>query len=205
VLVPKADVNAVPLPDNVDMLSAAALGSRVIAVSRDAGKLAQAREHGAELTVEAGETAAAQIEELTSSGAHVSVDAFGGSKTILPALLSLRKGGRYVQVGLTGKDDRGMVNLPIDAMVFQELRLLGSVGCPTTSYPGMLSLVSKGQLNPSRLVTETIDASEITRVLEEHCSTAALRHCGTVARRALLNWWTAAPLHGCTAAPQRIP
>jgi len=28
VLVPTADVNAVPLPDNVDMLSAAALGCR---------------------------------------------------------------------------------------------------------------------------------------------------------------------------------
>jgi len=28
-------------------------------------------------------------------------------------------------------------------------------------------LSRKGQLNPSRLVTETIDASEITKVLEE--------------------------------------
>ncbi len=209
VVVPRADVNAVQLPDAVDMLSAAALGCRfmtayhglvdeanvrpgewvvvfgigglglaavqiasalgcrVIGVSRDPAKLAQAREQGAVATVEAGDAAAGQVKELTGGGADVSVDAFGGAKTILPALMSLRKGGRHVQVGLTGKADQGMVSVPIDAMVFQELQLLGSVGCPTTSYPGLLSLVAAGQLNPSRLVTETIDASDITRVFDE--------------------------------------
>jgi threonine dehydrogenase-like Zn-dependent dehydrogenase len=57
--------------------------------------------------VTARETAAEQIKEMTGGGANVAVDAFGGSKTILPALLSLRKGGRHVQLGLTGKRTAG--------------------------------------------------------------------------------------------------
>jgi alcohol dehydrogenase len=117
--------------------------------------------------VTAGETFAGQIKEVTGGGADVAVDAFGGSKTILPALLTLRKGGRHVQLGLTGKEDAGMVRVPIDAMTLQELTLLGSVGCPTTSYPGILSLIAFGGLNPSRLVSETIDASQINRVFSE--------------------------------------
>jgi propanol-preferring alcohol dehydrogenase len=52
-------------------------------------------------------------------------------------------------------------------MTLQELTLLGSVGCPTTSYPGMLSLIASGRLNPSRLVSQTIDASQISRVFSE--------------------------------------
>ena len=45
--------------------------------------------------------------------------------------------------------------------------MFGSVGCPTTSYPGMLSMIAAGQLNPSRLVTERVDASEVNRVFAE--------------------------------------
>ena len=60
-----------------------------------------------------------------------------------------------------------MVSVPIDAMTLQELALLGSVGYPTTSYPGMLSLAASGRLNPSRLVSETIEASHINRVFSE--------------------------------------
>jgi threonine dehydrogenase-like Zn-dependent dehydrogenase len=122
---------------------------------------------GAEVTVTADETAAEQSKEITGGGANVAVDAFGGSKTILPALLSLRKGWRHVQLGLTAKEDAGIVSVPIDAMTLQELALLGSVGCPTTSYPGMLSLIASGRPNPSRLVSETIEASQINRVFSE--------------------------------------
>jgi threonine dehydrogenase-like Zn-dependent dehydrogenase len=73
--------------------------------------------------VTAGETFAGQIKEVTGGGADVAVDAFGGSKTILPALLTLRKGGRHVQLGLTGKRTPGWE--PIDASqinrVFSEM------------------------------------------------------------------------------------
>jgi threonine dehydrogenase-like Zn-dependent dehydrogenase len=72
--------------------------------------------------VRAGERAPDEIKELTGGSADVSVDAFGGSVTIVPGILSLRKSDRHVQLGLTGKDDRGIVSLPIDAMVAQEIQ-----------------------------------------------------------------------------------
>jgi D-arabinose 1-dehydrogenase-like Zn-dependent alcohol dehydrogenase len=64
---------------------ASALGARVIAVSRSPEKLALAEKLGAEHTVTAGPDAPAEITELTSGGAHVSVDALGASETAIPA------------------------------------------------------------------------------------------------------------------------
>lgn len=144
---------------------AVALGAQVIAVSRDATKLGMAREQGAARTVVAGESAAAEVVELTGGGAHVSVDALGASLTALPAVLSLRKGGRHVQLGLTGVQDGGMISLPVDAMVAREIRFLGSIGCPTSSYPGLLSMVSSGKLQPSRLMTDSVSVAGVNDVL----------------------------------------
>lgn len=207
-MVPAADVNLVGLPDEVDFLSAAALGcrymtayhgivdigdvrpgewvavfgiggvgiaavqiasalgARVIAVSNTAGKLEQARREGAVETLTAGENVPEAIRELTGGGAHVAVDALGSAKTVVPAVMSLRKGGRHVNLGLTGQDEKGMITLPVDAIVFNEWTFRGSVGCPTTSYPGMLSMVASGRLAPGRLVANTVPVEGASAVLE---------------------------------------
>jgi propanol-preferring alcohol dehydrogenase len=145
---------------------AAALGARVVAVSRNKEKLEKARAEGAVEAVVAGDSAVATVREITGGGAHVSVDAYGGSETAVPGILSLRKGGRHLQLGATGKSDRGIIAIPADAMMLQELQFIGSVGCPTTSYPGLLSMVSSGALKPSRLITEHVDAGNVTDTLE---------------------------------------
>ncbi|MGE5359504.1 MAG: alcohol dehydrogenase catalytic domain-containing protein [Bacteroidales bacterium] len=142
-----------------------ALGARVVAVSRTAEKLIRARSEGADAIVEAGEQAVAAIRELTGGGAHVSVDALGASVTTVPAILSLRKGGRHLQLGLTGKEDFGLIAMPVDAMVMQELSFLGSIGCPVTTYPGLLSMVASGALNPQGLVDTKVNVDGVNGVL----------------------------------------
>jgi D-arabinose 1-dehydrogenase-like Zn-dependent alcohol dehydrogenase len=144
---------------------ATALGARVIAVSRTPQKLTMAREEGAVETVVAGDGTVAAIRDLTNGGAHVSVDAFGSSATALPGIMALRKGGRHLQIGATGKDDLGAINIPSDMMMIQELRFIGSIGCPTTSYPGLLSMVASGKLNPTRLVSGRINVGDVSDVL----------------------------------------
>jgi alcohol dehydrogenase, propanol-preferring len=144
---------------------AVAAGARVIAVSRTDAKLEQAKAQGAIAGVTAGPQVSTAIRDLTGGGADISVDALGGSVTAIPGILSLRKGGRHLQLGGTGKEDRGAIPLPIDAMLFQELSLHASFGCPTTSYPGLLSMVASGALKPERLVEGTIDVGHVNDVL----------------------------------------
>jgi propanol-preferring alcohol dehydrogenase len=98
------------------------------------------------------------------------VDALGSSATAVPGILSLRKGGRHLHLGGTGKEDAGIIGLPVDAMLFQELSFHASLGCPTTSYPGLLSMVASGALQPDRLVERTVDVGDVSAVLERMSS-----------------------------------
>jgi hypothetical protein len=143
---------------------AAALGARVIAVSED--KLAMARHEGAEATVTAGPDAPAHILEITEGGAAVTVDALGSNETTLSAVRALGKYGRHLQVGLTGPQDAGVMPIPMDVVVFNELRIVGSLGCPIASYSGMLSMVAAGKLQPRRLVEKVVSVHEAGALLE---------------------------------------
>jgi D-arabinose 1-dehydrogenase-like Zn-dependent alcohol dehydrogenase len=146
---------------------AAAMGARVIAVGRSDEKLAKARQEGAEATVKAGPDAPAQIVEITKGGAAVTMDALGSSETTLPALQALGKSGRHVQIGLTGPEEAGEISIPMDLVVFKELRIVGSLGCPMMSYTGMLSMVAAGKLRPARLVESAISVTDAGRVLSD--------------------------------------
>ena len=145
---------------------ASALGARVIAVSRSDEKLEKAKAEGAVATVKASDdTTAEAIKDITHGGAHVAVDALGSSKTTLPGIMSLRKGGRHLQLGMTGQEDKGIISLPVDMMVFQEISFIGSLGCPVSSYPGLLSLVASGRLNPKKLVSNAVGVERASDVL----------------------------------------
>ena len=215
--VPSADVNLVHLPEEIDFITAAALGcrfmtayhgvidqarvrpgewvaifgiggvglsavqiasavgARVVAISRSEEKLARARNEGALAAVQASEEHLVDtVKEITGGGAHVAIDALGSRNTLLPAVLSLRKGGRHLQLGLTGQMEKGMVALPVDAMVFQEITFVGSLGCPTSSYPGLLSLIASGKLEPKRLVTKRVPIERASDVLSSMTDFATL-------------------------------
>jgi propanol-preferring alcohol dehydrogenase len=138
----------------------------VVAVSRNGDKLARAKAEGAIATVKASATTFHEVKELTGGGADVAVDAVGSAETALAGVLSLAKGGRHLQLGLTGKAEQGRVGIPADAMVLQEIQFVGSIGCPVTSYPGLLSLVVFGKLDPSRLVERAINVEQVSEVLD---------------------------------------
>ena len=144
---------------------ASAIGARVIAVGRSDEKLAMAREEGAEATVKAGPNAPAEVTEITKGGAAVTVDALGASSTTIPAILSLARAGRHVQLGMTGVEDAGNIAIPMDLVVVKEISIAGSLGCPMTSYAGLLAMVASGKLKPTRLVEAAVNISEVNRVL----------------------------------------
>jgi propanol-preferring alcohol dehydrogenase len=164
---------------------AAAVGARVIAVSRSEEKLAKARHEGAEVTIKAGADTPARILDITRGGAAVSVDALGSIETTLPALQSLGKYGRHVQLGLTGAEEAGVMSIPMDLVVFKELRIVGSLGCPIASYTGMLSMVAAGKLQPARLVESAIPVADAGKVLSDMTDYSTLGF-------SVINKWNAA-------------
>lgn len=139
---------------------AAALGARVIAVDRHEGALEAARRAGAAHTVLAdGRDVPAAIHALTGGGAHVAIDAVGSEQTSADAVLSLRRRGRHVQVGLLLGDD-ARPRLPMGRVIAWELDLLGSHGMAAADYPEMLALVAAGALRPQDLVTRVVGLAE---------------------------------------------
>ncbi|MGY5117902.1 zinc-dependent alcohol dehydrogenase family protein [Streptomyces sp. 900105755] len=139
------------------VMIAAASGARVAAVDVSPQALDLARKFGAAHGVNASDTAdpAAAVRDLTSGGAHLSLDALGSPATSAASVNSLRRRGRHVQVGLLPSPD-GNTPVPMARVIALELELLGSHGMAAHTYPAMLELVRAGTLRPDLLVTSTI-------------------------------------------------
>jgi propanol-preferring alcohol dehydrogenase len=146
---------------------AAALGAQVVAVDVDDVKLEKATKEGAVATVNAKrERASDAVKTITGGGAHVSIDGLGIADTVLNSVMSLRKGGRHVQIGLTTRQEQGMVSLPVDLMVVTEATFMGSVGNPNPHYAPLLQMIAHGQLRPQSLVERTVPIEETGGVLK---------------------------------------
>lgn len=142
-----------------------ALGARVVAVDRNPEALVVASELGAEHTVLAdGSDVPSAVAELTSGGSHVSVDAVGGEQACVDAILSLRRRGRHVQVGLL-PPVKGHPRIPMARVIGWELDLLGSHGMAAADYPAMLALIEQGLLQPQRLLERTIGLEDAAALL----------------------------------------
>lgn len=147
------------------VMIARALGARVVAVDRNPEALAVATALGAEHTVLAdGSDIPAAVAELTDGGSHVAVDAVGSEQTCADSILSLRRRGRQVQVGLL-PPVAGHPRVPMARVIAWELDLLGSHGMAATDYPGMMQLIQQGLLQPQRLVERTIGLDEAAALL----------------------------------------
>jgi len=142
-----------------------ALGARVLAVDPSSRARAMAESFGAiAVWHEDADDRLAAIRALAPDGADVSMDALGSAATAVPALRSLRPGGRHVQAGLTGMQEKGMLPLPVDELVKREITLIGSVGCPRQRFREVLERTAKGDLNPAPLVTRRVPLAEASDV-----------------------------------------
>lgn len=148
------------------VMIASAAGANVIAVDISDEALALAKALGAVATVNAqqvenlGET----IRQITQGGAHVSLDALGHPTTCVNSILSLRKRGKHIQVGLL-LAEQATPAIPMDRVVGQELEILGSHGIQAHRYDAMLAMIESGKLKPERLLGRTISLEESINAL----------------------------------------
>ncbi|WP_435167664.1 zinc-dependent alcohol dehydrogenase family protein [Paenibacillus glycanilyticus] len=154
---------------------AAASGANVIAIDISDEKLAFAKSVGAAYTINSKEVNAPQaVQELTKGGADIAIDALGIQETVLNSILSLKKRGRHVQIGLSSNPNGGMTPVPVNLISMKELQLMGSVSMPMPEFPSMLRMVESGLLAPAKLVTKQITLDEINTAFDDMTSYAGV-------------------------------
>lgn len=139
------------------IMIANALGAQVIAIDINDETLALAKELGAVEIINANKSAdvIAEVKSLSNGGVHVSVDALGNPITCFNSVSNLRKRGKHIQVGLMTGDNKHP-KVPMDAVIANELEIIGSHGMQAFKYSEMLEMIKNGKLNPQKLIERTI-------------------------------------------------
>ncbi len=147
------------------LLIGKALGARIVAVDVVPARLTHALSLGAEHVINAAEgDTAARIREVTSGGAHVSIEALGIEATANASIECLRPLGRHVQVGLpTGHTATMQINM--NAVYMKQLALFGTRGMPAWRYPSLLSLIETGRVDVRPIVARHVGLSQASSEL----------------------------------------
>lgn len=149
------------------IMIAKAKGAKVIAIDISHKALEMAQSVGADHCFNATEVdPVAAIKELTSGGAHVSLDALGNKVTCYNSIANLRKRGKHIQVGLMAGDDYEPI-IPMHLVVANELEVIGSHGMQAHVYPEMLDLIKTGRLAPDQLIGNLISLEEGAKLLPQ--------------------------------------
>jgi len=145
-----------------------AMGLDVVAVDINEDPLERARSLGADETVDASDAAdvGEAVTALTDGGADYAVDALGAPETCRNAIQSLGTFGTHVQIGLTPGDGEGVVGLPVDLTVREELEFVGSKGMQPSRYDELVRMVERGRLDPTKVVSRTVSLEDAGGVLQ---------------------------------------
>ncbi|UPM55222.1 zinc-dependent alcohol dehydrogenase family protein [Gottfriedia acidiceleris] len=147
---------------------AVSAGANVIAVDIGDDKLDLAKKFGAVASINSKRDDAPQaIKEITKGGSNLSIDALGIQDTVIGSIMSLKKGGRHVQLGLSPNPGGGMTPLPLNLILGYELEIIGSAGMPMPEYSTLIRMVEMGQLQPGKLVTKEISLEEVNQAFED--------------------------------------
>jgi threonine dehydrogenase-like Zn-dependent dehydrogenase len=125
----------------------------VTGLSRDAEKLALARELGADATVNAEtEDVVARVREVTGGGAEVVVDTTPYAPQSLNHAIAIAvRRGRVVVAGLKGQ--RRAHDLAVDDVIYKELSIRGVLSMPVSETFRAIELIEAGRYPFARLHT----------------------------------------------------
>ena len=143
---------------------AVAMGRRVVAVDIDDDKLALARTHGAEVTVNARTSAdpAAEIQLLTDGGVHGALVTAVTGRAFPQAVGALRRGGTVVLVGLPPEQ----FPLDIFSTVLLGLTVRGSIVGTRKDMAEAIDFFARGKIHPTVTVRPATDINDVFAEME---------------------------------------
>jgi len=140
----------------IQALRAAGCG-KVIAVDINSDRLDMAGELGADFTFQPSELEQTDtIKDITGGrGADVAFEVVGVTSAVETAIKAVRRGATVTLVGnLSPK-----IELPLQAVVTQQLRLQGSCAI-CGEYPAVLNMIERGTMNVDAILSATAPLSE---------------------------------------------
>lgn len=149
------------------IMIAKSIGAKVIAVDINESVLELANTIGADFTLNPKDVKDIpdEIGNITRYGTHLSLDCLGSVETSTNSILSLRKQGKHIQVGLMAGDDF-RPSYPIEIVISKELEIIGSHGMQTKKYPELLDMISNGKLHPSKIIGRTLSLDNLPNALQ---------------------------------------
>ena len=149
--------------------------ARIIVIDLNDGRLAKAKEFGADITINNGkEDAVKRVLELTGGfGADVAVEAVGIPSTFELATELIRAGGKVANVGVHGKP----ATLHLERLWIKDVTITTGL-VDTRTIPQLLSLIEGGRLDPTVLATHHFSmdqAMEAYDVFADAAKTHALK------------------------------
>ena len=143
---------------------AVAAGGRVIAVDVNPARLALAAELGAEHQINPTEHERPDkvVRTMTGGGVHVAFEAIGNPKTMRAGFDLLRRGGRLCVIGYAHEE----VTLSAARIMFNELEVVGSLGCGGGEYPELMRMVEAGRIRLGPVVSGTVPLDQINDGLD---------------------------------------
>lgn len=152
-------------PGSIGLLAAqvvSASGGRALVVGTESDelRLAKARELGFDTALADDPAALAQFK---GRGADVAIECSGSGAAAASCLQAVRKGGRYIQVGLAGKP----VTVPIDEICYGELIVTSGFASTPRSWRRALALIASRAVRLEPLVSEVAPLDDWERVFAE--------------------------------------
>jgi threonine dehydrogenase-like Zn-dependent dehydrogenase len=138
----------------------------VTGLSRDAGKLALAREFGADhvVDVEAEDTVARVLAITGGAGVDVALELTPmAAQPVRDALEAVRWGGRVVLAGLKGGRP---AELSTDLIINKALTVTGAFSVDSRGYAEAIRLIEAGRFPLARMHTHTFGLEDVARAIE---------------------------------------
>jgi L-iditol 2-dehydrogenase len=165
------DIAVIAGPGAIGLLTLQVLkasGARVIVLgtSADAHRLALAGELGADHTLDVqGSDPLELIQDISpeGKGADAVYECSGAGPVAMQLLQLVRRGGRYVQIGLFGKP----VAWDLDQVCYRELMVTGSNASVPAAWTRALQLMASGQVQTGPLISDSYPVTEWQTAFEQ--------------------------------------
>ena len=138
------------------------IGAKVIAIDLQQAKLDLAKELGADITINPSNEDPKQILKGLG-GADIVFEVIGNPTTQQLGFDLLGAGGKLVLVGYSPRKWDGFRSGKI---MFRELEIIGSLGCPPREFGRILYMVEKGLIKLEPLITHRFPLEEIEKAFE---------------------------------------
>ena len=141
-------------------------GCRVIVAgtAQDKKRLELAQKLGASVIVDVMEHNLQEVIERETSGigVDIAVECAGAAASVTACLNAVKKRGKYVQVGIIGRE----ITLNFDLILFKQLQVYGTVGHSLKTWERVMRILRQRDINLASIITHTYPLSRWREAFE---------------------------------------